>query len=117
MVTFHTRPFVNTLWAFLFVWDLHALQIPGAYGNLYLDDSGLIADINATSRYRLKDETPAYTLAMVRGDPVGTGSGFRFAFKDIDGHPKFSGGRLFYALADLKEKYPRAKWKRSTEII
>lgn len=116
MPGFHTRLLIVTIGGFLTSWNLFALDIPASYGNLYLSGSGLIADINGSVHYHLKDETPAYTLAMVRGNPVGTENGFRFTFKDAGGRPKFSGGRLFYALADLNEKYPRAKWKQNANI-
>ncbi|MEA3419204.1 MAG: metallophosphoesterase [Campylobacterota bacterium] len=96
--------------------DLLTAGIPGAYANLKYERGKLVAEINATTSYHLKDETPKYTLDMVRGNPVGNETGFTFTFKDESGQPKFSGGKVFYALADLNEKYPRAKWKREAGI-
>ena len=90
-------------------------QIPGSYGNLKYVNSQLVVD-DGTSILPLKDETPKYTLEMVRGKPVGTAKGFDFTFEDANSGVQFSGGKVFYALADLSEKYPRAKWKRAANI-
>lgn len=92
------------------------LEIPDSYGNLKYVGSELVAEINASATYHLKDETPKYTLDMVRGNPIGDDSGFTFTFKDENSNAKFAGGKVFYALADLSEKYPRAKWKREAKI-
>lgn len=94
---------------------LSALEIPGSYSSLRLEGPELIAEIDGI-KHHLRDETPKYTLAMVRGEPIGTAKGFRMHFKDQEKRPKFSGGRLFYGLADLEERYPRAKWKLSAPI-
>ena len=91
-------------------------DIPGAYGKLKYIGSELAVEVDSSTTYHLKDETPKYTLDMVRGNPVGNDEGFTFTFKDSKGNPKFVGGKVFYALADLTEKYPRAKWKREAII-
>lgn len=79
----------------------------------------IFQELLCTLRYAtwpLADEMAGYTLDMVRGDIKGTNKGFKFTFKDSKGEPAFAGGTLFYALADLQEKYPKPKWKRSANI-
>ncbi len=112
----HIRLYIPAFLLLLAAFDLFALKIPGAYTQLHFDGEELIAELNSSAHYPLRDETPKYTLAMVRGEPIGTKDGFIFTFKDDKTRPKFSAGRLFYALADLREKYPRAKWKVSSAI-
>lgn len=110
------RLYIPALLLLLATFDLFALKIPGAYSQLRSDGKDLIVELNSSVHYHLRDEIPKYTLAMVRGSPIGTEDGFHFTFNDEDAHPKFSGGHLFYALADLNEKYPRAKWKVNADI-
>lgn len=103
--------------------------IPKSYANLKYDNGQLVAvnpnptpnadnpnDPKAQAVWKLKDETPKYTLAMARGDIKGTDKGFEFTFKDSKGEPAFKSGTVFYALADMSEKYPKPKWKRSAGI-
>ncbi|HIO95844.1 MAG TPA: hypothetical protein EYG67_03395 [Campylobacterales bacterium] len=90
--------------------------IPSSYANLEYQNSKLVAKIDATTTYPLMDERAKYTLNMVRGNPKGNRAGFLFTFVDDKGKAQFTGGRIFYALADIREKYPRAKWKREAFI-
>jgi len=90
-------------------------KIPNSYSYLTYKNNRLVAEINSKI-YHLKDETPKYTLDMVRGNPKGDKTGFTLSFRDSKGGAKFMGGKLFYGLADLSEKYPRAKWKRESTI-
>lgn len=89
--------------------------IPAAYANMAFENGELVAKTDGQTLHLL-DETPKYTVEMVRGQPKGTGEGFRFTFADANGDPQFAGGTVFYALADIQERYPRAKWKRAAEI-
>ena len=91
-------------------------EIPASYANLGVKEGRLVVEINATTVYELKDETPRYTLALARGNPVGNALGFTFTFRELGDEPRFAGGTVFYALADLSEKYPTAKWKNAAKI-
>ncbi|MEA3370172.1 MAG: hypothetical protein U9Q40_02405 [Campylobacterota bacterium] len=94
---------------------LSVKDIPKSLTNLDVVDGELVY-MKGDEKIKLVDETPKYSLKMVRGDPVGTKEGLRFHFVKEDGTTSFDGGTLFYALADLSEKYPRAKWKRYAKI-
>lgn len=91
-------------------------DIPASYTHLSVEKGKLVAIIDKNTTVSLKDETPKYTLDMVRGEAMGTEDGLKFTFVDSKGEPRFIGGTLFYALVDLKETYPRAKWKRYAKI-
>jgi len=91
-------------------------DIPKSYGHLLYRDSCLLVSMNAATNYVLKDKPPKYTLDIVRGRPRGNDVGFTFTFQDVHGKPRLEGGTLFYALADIGETFPRAKWKRHAAI-
>ncbi len=93
------------------------IVVPDVYTNIVVGTDGQLAVNGPGSRsYPAKNPPPAFSLEMVRGDKRGTDDGFIFSFVDSERDLKVAGGTLFFALIDLRHRFPLPKYRYSTPI-
>jgi hypothetical protein len=74
-------------------------EIPAPYSSFGVDGQGVLHHLDPQGvRRELVSETPAWTLKMLRGSPVGTASGIRFTFTDPAHALVLAAGTLTYGL-------------------
>ncbi len=96
----------------------HPRVIPDSHASFGIDEQGVLHHIDRDGRRReLRDETPIYTLRMLRGSPVGTETGIRFDFSDPLYGRVLAAGTLTYGLeSDGRYKLP-VYFKRTEPIV
>jgi hypothetical protein len=94
-----------------------AMEIPSVFQNIVPDGDTLAVESKDGSLLRLDNDRPIATIDMVRGSPRGSDDGFIFTFQDTQHDLVLSGGRVVYALIDMKgHKFPTPKYKYDTKI-
>jgi len=74
-------------------------EVPAPHSSFAVDEEGILHYLDREGRRReLRNETPEYTLRMLRGAPVGTDTGIRFTFTDPVHALVLTAGTLTYGL-------------------
>ncbi|MFH1627169.1 MAG: metallophosphoesterase family protein [Pseudomonadota bacterium] len=100
-----------------YAYALSGDDIPAIYSNIVIEN-GEPKVLEGKKKLSIRKQSkPKYTLTMLRGNPVGTGKGFRFTFFDPDHNLSLEKGTLFYSLWDSKgARFPMPKYRFEAPI-